>query len=513
MINKDISLNVTVFHGRMAPEEGVLVGYGAIIESYKLATPLPSILTLISQKKRQYKEGQWQVLTPRHLPEDTLYKHLVFALKYEGVNLLILKKVFEQLSQKEAIELFQTEPLGQYSRRLWFIYEFLLGDKLNIPDLSTGNYIPLLDVNLQYGVSNGEKSKRHRITNNLPGTKDFCPLVNRTEKLDKFIESDFSEQKNKYIKDIRKDILQRASAFLLLKDSKASFSIEGESPKGKRTARWGKAIAQAGSKDLSTAELLRLQQIVIEDERFIEMGLRKKGGFIGDHDRTTGSPIPDHISARWENLGCMIDGLISTNDLLLEKSFDAVLAATIIAFGFVFIHPFEDGNGRIHRYLIHHILAKKQFSHQGMIFPVSASILDKIDEYRKVLEQYSEPLLEFIEWDETEDHNIEVTNVTIDFYKYFDATKQAEFLYDCVEDTITNIIPSEITYLKNYDEFKQFLDNEFEMPDNTVALLVRFLEQNDGVLSKRAQEKEFSALSKKEVLKVETKFKEIFMHG
>jgi hypothetical protein len=36
---------------------------------------------------------------------------------------------------------------------------------------------------------------------------------------------------------------------------------------------------------------------------------------------------------------------------------DPVVAAAILAFGFVYIHPFEDGNGRIHRYLIHHVLA------------------------------------------------------------------------------------------------------------------------------------------------------------
>lgn len=46
------------------------------------------------------------------------------------------------------------------------------------------------------------------------------------------------------------------------------------------------------------------------------------------------------------------------SDARFAKSiYDPVLAAGI-AFGFVFIHPFEGGNGRIHRYLIHHVLAK-----------------------------------------------------------------------------------------------------------------------------------------------------------
>jgi Fic family protein len=61
-------------------------------------------------------------------------------------------------------------------------------------------------------------------------------------------------------------------------------------------------------------------------------------------------------------------------------------AAAAIAFGFVFIHPFVDGNGRLHRYIIHHVLAKKEFTKQGVIFPVSASILDHINDYKTVLE-------------------------------------------------------------------------------------------------------------------------------
>ena len=52
-------------------------------------------------------------------------------------------------------------------------------------------------------------------------------------------------------------------------------------------------------------------------------------------------------------------------------------------------------------------------------------------------------------------------------HRAFDATKQAEFLYDCVEDTIKNIIPKEVDYLIKYDELKRHLDDYFEMPDKT----------------------------------------------
>lgn len=510
MNNKHFSLFINVFHGRAAPEESWLVGYGAIIEALQLEMPMPQKLTLISTKKRQYQTENWAVYTSRHKPDDTLYKHLVFALKYEGINLLFFRKLFDNLSESEVIEIIQLEPLGQYSRRIWFIYEWLMRGTLAVENLSTGNFIPIIEDHLQFGIKDGPKSPRHRIINNLPGTVDFCPLIFRTEKLEGYIKANFAEEQSIYLNKVRKDILQRASSFLLLKDSKASFTIEGESPKSKRAARWGQAIGQAGMRNLSKEELLRLQQLVIENPRFMELGFRKKGGFVGEHDRITGEPIPDHISAKWQDIEILINGLLETEAHLVKSEMDPVLVATAISFGFVFIHPFEDGNGRIHRYLIHHILSKMNFSQQGIIFPVSSAILDRINDYRKVLESYSIPLLDIIQWEETKDHNVNVLNQTVDYYRYFDATKQAEFLYECVEDTIRHIIPKEVDFLTKYDEFKRFLEDEFEMPDKLISLLLNFLEQNNGILSKRARENEFKLLSDGEVITIQNEFVRIF---
>lgn len=513
-----ISSIAPIINGVQKPYPGFTVGYAGIIQKLTLPIPYPSILTMVAEKNQHFENEVWRVLPISYLPEDhnkltfihALYNHLVFALKYEGVNLLVFSKLAELLKEEELLALVSIEPTGQYSRRIWFLLEWITGRPIKGKEaLTKKSYVPVIDSRLQYAVS-GVKSPRHLVVNNLPGSNKFCPLLFKTEKLENHIQKNYRNINKNKLSVVGRDILQRASAFLLLKDSKASFTIEGESPKSKRAARWGNAIGQAGLHELTKEELVRLQDLVIENGRFIQMGFRTQGGFVGEHDRITGEPIPDHISAKYEDLDDLIDGLIETNKILIYDEFDAVLAATIIAFGFVFIHPFEDGNGRIHRYLIHHLLAKKKFVDQGIIFPISASILNHIADYRLVLESYSKPLLEFIEWKETISHNVNVINQTKDFYRFFDATKQAEFLFDCVEDTVENIIPSEIKYLSNYDSFKRYLEEAYEMPDHLIALLVRFLEQNNGLFSKRAKEKEFSMLTPQEIENIEATFKRIF---
>jgi hypothetical protein len=301
---------------------------------------------------------------------------------------------------------------------------------------------------------------------------------------------------------VPKDLLARTAAFLLQKDSKSSYVIEGERPPQDRIQRWGRAIGEAGRVPLDEAELLRLQRIVIGDERFVKLGLRSEGGFVGEHDRETRRPIPDHISARPEDLASLVKGLIAF-DHTAENELDPVIAAAVLAFGFVYIHPFEDGNGRIHRYLMHHVLARRGFNPPGAHFPVSAAILDRIDEYRGVLESYSIRLLPLVQWEPTEKGNVSILNDTGDFYRFFDATPHAEFLYACVRKTIDEDLPNETNFLKNFDQFRAGIESMIDMPERTLNNLFGFLRQNGGRLSKRALENEFAELTPDELSKIE----------
>jgi len=509
--NNCFSEKISVFQGKALPEsDGSLAGYAALINAYDLKVPLPEMLSFISIKHVRYQTEEWQIYTLRHKPEDTLQGHLKFALKYEGVDLGILNALFKKISPKEIEAWVKEEPVGQYSRRIWFFFEWLRDQKLNLADADTGNYIEAINPLQQYEISQG-MSHRHRVINNLPGKKNFCPLVRRTEKIEKFKILHLSELAHQQTGMIHKDVLTRAAAFLLLKDSRASFAIEGESHLKNRVERWGRAISQAGIRPINLEELLRLQRIVIEDTRFVKLGLREDGGFIGVHERGTGMPLPDHISAHPKDLPLLLEGMTEAyNDLHKKEDIDPVILAAVIAFGFVFIHPFVDGNGRIQRYLVHHVLADLDFAPKGIVFPISAVILERIDEYRCVLESYSKPRLEFINWRPTKEGNVEILNETIDLYRYFDATRMVEFLYDCVSETIEKVLPKEIRYLECYDRMKKEIEKFFDMPDYLTDLLIHFLEQNNGKLSKRAKEREFKSLSEEECAHLENLYGEIF---
>jgi hypothetical protein len=515
MKSSDISLfsqTADVFHGQPLPEQtGLLAGYSALIRVYDLAVPLPDTFCMISQKYRRYQKDKWLIFTPKHRPDNTLRGHLIFALKYEGVNLTVLSALFKCLEQSLLSEWIQKEPWSRYSRRIWFLFEWIMGCQLNIPDMQNTkiNYVDVLDASLQYPGPT-RRSPRHRVNNNLPGVPYFCPLITRTQKLESYLNSHLNKVAMNSIEKIPEDILTRAAAFLLLQDSKASYAIEGETPAQNRAERWGKAISQAGLHSLSHEELLRLQQIVITDFRFTHLGYRVEGGFIGEHDRATHHPIPQHISAKADDLYPLMEGLIATDNLLKQSDYNPVLAAAAIAFGFVFIHPFEDGNGRIHRYLIHHVLSEMNFIPTQVIFPISYVLLKQINQYKEVLEAHSLPRLEYIKWKPTAKNNVYVLNDTLDLYRFFDATKQAEYLFSCIKETIEDTFPKEIAYLMKYDAMKQYVDDTIDLPSNMSHLLIRFLEQNHGIFSKRAKEKEFSLLTDKEIEMIEAKFKEIF---
>lgn len=396
-------------------------------------------------------------------------------------------------------------PTGGIARRAWFLYETLRGKTLDLEDAPKVTAVPALDPDV-YFTGAETFSARHRVRDNLLGAGELCPIIRRTAHLEHLIDLDLSAKAQETIGKTGAQVLARAANFLLLADSRASFAIEGERAPVNRLERWGRAILEAGRRPLNQTEIYRLHRILIGDDRFTPVGYRQDSVFLGarDHER---QPLPEFIGARHEDLPQLMTALnmcnyrLRTNEL---EDIDPVLQAACIAFGFVYIHPLADGNGRLHRCLIHHVLAERGFATPGMVFPVSSVMLDRIDDYRRILQGHSSRLMDFIDWRSRADGNVEVRNDTADLNRFYDCTAEAEFLYECVLRTIEEDLPREIEYLKRHDQAMKGIMNAVEMPDSIADDLIMLIRKNDGKLAKRRQIKApFDKLSDAEVATIE----------
>lgn len=127
----------------MHPDEGIISGYAAIVHGLQLRVPLPIPFTAVSLKTVRVQNKDFTFLPKSYKVDDSLELteiealYIVFALKYEGVNLLVFSALAKHYNEDELARLVSIEPTGQYSRRIWFIVEWLLEKKLTaIPDLN-----------------------------------------------------------------------------------------------------------------------------------------------------------------------------------------------------------------------------------------------------------------------------------------------------------------------------------------------------------------------------------------
>jgi Fic family protein len=498
------------FQGDLIPENTKLAGWSALVQGLKLEAPVryPSSVSNKHVKNSQRTAGRWRIFDKRYAPTVEVFDHLAFALRHEVIDLLILKRAFDRIPAEELCRFITATPSGTITRRIWFFYETLTGQRLDIDDAPNAAAVDALDPDA-YFTGTARLSRRHRVRDNLLGQSGFCPVVRKTETLQKFIDLDLAEQAAATVGRTGGHLLARAASFMLFADSRASFEIEGERAPQGRLERWGRAVLEAGKRPLNQTEIYRLHRILTGDDRFTKIGYRDDGVFLGERDHNN-DPLPEFIGARQDDLPDLMLGLNDCNNRMRPAGIDPVIQAAIIAFGFVYIHPLQDGNGRLHRCLIHHVLTERKFAPPGMVFPVSSVMQDRIDEYREVLQSHTGPLMNFIEWKPTPDKNIEVLNDTADLYRYFDCTDAAEFLYACVQRTIEHDLPKEISYLLAHDTAKDEIMGIVEMPDRLAGNLINFVRQNQGMLPKNRRKKEFALLTDDEVVAVEAIIQQSF---
>lgn len=438
----------------------------------------------------------------KYWPGDTIGDHLEFALKYDEINLSCLTLIFNAATETDIVGYIQSKPTGKYARRTWFFYEFLTGRTLPIEDLTTGNYVDALEPSLYYTIHRGKKSKRHRIVNNLLGTKEFCPVVRKTDTLQKMDSADLRKRCEDIVRSYPQELLRRALSYLYNKETKSSFEIEHINPNASRTEKFIAALKLAEREDFCEKSLLIDLQNQIVDPRFKDKDYRTIQNYVGQ-TVSYQKEIIHFICPRPDDLPELMQGLITSHQRMMSGNVSPVIHAAVIAYGFVFIHPFEDGNGRIHRFLIHNILSIKGMVPSGLMFPVSAAMLKNPVDYNDSLEAFSRPLMQLAEYSLDELGQMTVHNDMAFWYRYMDMTVQAETLYDFVEQTIEHELVEELSFLVNYDNTKKSIQDIIDMPDRLIDLFIQLCLQNNGSLSERKKAAHFDFLTDEERFSME----------
>lgn len=470
-----------------------------------LGIPEPQHQSFFDGPKRRPRELDGpqvrEFFTAQAAPSGDLpLDHLRFALKREPLDAGILAAAFEQLDPRDLETWIRAEPTGEYSRRAFYLYETLTGKELDVEPLRLGNYAEALDVRRQY-VGPRERSPRHRVDGNLLGIPAFCPTVRRTEAIERRSAEPWRQRAEGLLHQVEPRLLARAIDYLYTKETRASFDIERAEPSPSRAERFVAALRSAAGRDITAeAALVEVQGLIVEP-RYAETGYREVQNWIGD--ARLDSERVYFIPPRPEHLPDLMEDWASLTRRLLAGDLDPVVAAAVISFSFVFLHPFGDGNGRLHRYLIHAVLAQRGFSPGEAIFPVSAAILRDLPGYDRVLESFSAPLMARTDWRLEAGHaSLAASGNEERLYRYFDATAMVEFLYDKVADTVEQDLPDELRWLDIYDRASRQVRDVVDMPDRKVALFVKLCLDNQGRLAKRKREL-FGELSEEEIAAME----------
>lgn len=452
-----------------------------------------------------------QIYGPKYAVEkDIPVLHIAFALKYDDLNLDFLASVFARINVAEINAFIETTPSGRYARKIGFLYEFLTGKELALQKEVKGNYIDLLEPD-KYITGKVIKNTRWRINDNLLGTREFCPVIRRTKTLTELLTQNIRQSIEGLKNEFPDDIFRRAAAYLYTKETRSSYEIEKEKPSPDRMERFISLLNRAGSKPtaevLSRENLVKLQNTIV-DPRFAAADFRNFQNYVGE-SLPNNQSLLHYICPPPDMLKTLMSGL--QNAAGKTNGSEAIARAAMFAFGFVFIHPFEDGNGRLHRFIIHDILVHDGLVPEGMIIPVSAHMLNNIKAYDQILETYSRPLMQRIKYamNETGEVTVKNTEEVEGYYRYPDLTPQVTYLAETIQATLKSDMPEELLFLLRYNEAKKEVQNIVDMPDRDINMMLIFLHQNKGVFPKRRRE-QFPKLTDDEIIAMQAAYRNVY---
>jgi len=455
---------------------------------------------------------------PRHVaPEDgaSILDHVLFALKHERTRLAVLHEALKLVPADELQHALVAQRQGAYLRRAAFVWEKANGRALELPWNSTGgNYIDFFDPGRYYTGPQWERSQKYRVTFNGIGPYEFCPVVRRDDALERRGRA-VLERLQTWVEDPRNAaILDRVMSWAYLSETRDSYAIENEAPSTDKEHAFLQAMEQLRDRrPVDEDYLVGLQNLVISSALRQERAFRHQQNWLQRGGR--GALAVRYVPPPPDVVQPLMDGLMRMANTP-GGDVPPLVKAALVSFGFVFVHPFMDGNGRLSRLLAHHSLsfqgALPLVGGNPAILPLSVAMKRHEAQYLATLEAFSKPAR--LLWDVT---YLADSEFAFDFrsspqvYAHWDGQAAAEFVTRCAEQALEESLVNETAFIQAYDHAFELIDRSFDLPNRTINLLIQWIQQNGGSLPQRRRNAyELVLLKPEQLQRIETIVSESF---
>lgn len=372
-----------------------MIGYEFLQHQLHIRMPAlnkPARVTSVTR----IEKTETQLSIPKHAAPKanaSILDHALFALKHEPLQLAILHEAMKLVGIEEVGLALADQPTSANLRRAAFIWEKANNKVIPLDGTTTGgNYVDMFDSNDYYTGEVWEKSTRLRVNFNGIGPYSYCPVVQRDAALEEAGSQTLASLKTWATNPRNQEILERVMNWAYLSETRDSYAIENEVPSPNKEKAFLNAMEHLKERTPLTLDyLVHLQNMVVSNPNAAEVTLRGHQNWLqrGGHGALSVRYLPPPPQA----LDDLMDGFLRMANS--KSPMPPLIKAALVSFGFVFVHPFGDGNGRISRLLAHHSLnyskALPEVAGNPAILPLSMAIKKDEKGYLEALESFSKP--------------------------------------------------------------------------------------------------------------------------
>ncbi len=425
------------------------------------------------------EDVQCHLYPESYRPKDTVVDQLKFALKYESLNLRCLSDLFKKPDiDKEIEKALILSPSSKYNRLIGFYYEFLTKKSLKTQKLLTGNYVDAVNKD-NYYVAPSIKEQKFRVNNNLTGNGMLTMLIHRNENLLK--DDELKLLLIESVSGYPVEFLDRATRYLISKETKSSNEIEAESISPNKMIKFIFALETINNEPLTKEKLIETLNI-IKEKHYHEFDYRVEQNYLGDFGFNYIGSI-DYVTPKPSDAHELMDEWFLVRNKVLQSDMPSIAKAAVLSSSFVFIHPFMDGNGRISRYIMQDTLYRMGVIDKQYSLPLSSGILLELRKYYEVLNKKSQKIMKYVNFHLDDNGKLTVEGDTVDLYRHLSFDSDAIFLSDIAKKVTKELIPEEIEKLKLFDDIFQDLKENIDLPNKDISLITTLLMNNKGKIS------------------------------